>query len=84
MSVAFSSSDQDCIEKKIEVSPLLAPKGEEEARIWKEFDEYFQIQSVVEWIKFNHFRRVMHVFYPQCTVRRAQISIDMFLSLVQG
>lgn len=58
MSVAFSSSDQDCIEKKIEVSPLLAPKGEEEARIWKEFDEYFQIQSVVEWIKFNHFRRV--------------------------
>jgi len=56
MSLAFSSSSEECIEKKIQVPPQLDPDVDE--KIWSDFDDYFQIQRVVEWIKTNHFQRV--------------------------
>lgn len=58
MSVAFSSSSEDCIEKKIEISADLVPRGEDEARIWESLNDYFEIPRVVEWIKINKFDRV--------------------------
>jgi len=58
MSVAFSSSSEDCIETKIALPPQLVPSGEDETRIWDDFHDYFEIEKVAEWIRTNAYQRV--------------------------